>query len=220
MSTRKIISYVVPLVVEHGTTSLGQQYEVNFENGVKVLNSEHANYSFGSLHTIMQKGITLVLKDHKPSNILMLGLGAGSALAILAARCKWPYRVTVVEIDPDLIGIARKHFNLDAHSNTAVICGDASKVIRELKPESFDLIIDDIFWDDKVPAFCLGKPFLQDNNRLLSANGIYLRNVMNASTAEIRDYENNLASSFGSFKNSKHTEFNNKIYICRPQPQR
>lgn len=206
-------------MVEHGTTSLGQQYEVNFENGVKVLNSEHANYSFGSLHTIMQKGIGLVLKSHKPSGILMLGLGAGSALSILASKCKWPYKVTVVEIDPDLIKIARKHFSLDAHHNTEIICGDASKVIKELQPASFDLIIDDIFWDDKVPAFCLDKSYLQANNRLLTEDGIYLRNVMNASTAEIKAYETNLASSFGSFKSSKHTEFNNKIYLCRPQPQ-
>lgn len=149
----------------------------------------------------------------------MLGLGAGSALSILAAKCKWPYKVTVVEIDRDLIEIARKHFNLNVHSNTEIVCGDALKVIKDIKPGSFDLIIDDIFWDDKVPAFCLEKPFLQDNCRLLTANGIYLRNVMNASANEIKIYENNLASSFGSFRSSKHTEFNNKIYLCRPQPQ-
>lgn len=217
MSTRKIISYVIPQVVEHGTTSLGQQYEVNFENGVKVLNSEHANYSFGSLHAIMQKGIGIVLKDHKPSNILMLGLGAGSALSILATRCRWPYRVTVVEIDRDLIEIARKHFSLDMHSNTEIICGDALKVIKELPAATFDLIIDDIFWDDKVPEFCFDKLFLQDNSRLLTKHGIYLRNVMNASANQVKAYESNLASAFGSFKSSKHNEFNNKIYLCRPQ---
>lgn len=62
MSSKKIISYVYPQVIEEGTTELGQKYEVNYENGIKVLNSENANYSFGSLHQIMLKGIDEVLK--------------------------------------------------------------------------------------------------------------------------------------------------------------
>ena len=72
-----------PQIIEEGTTKLGQKYEVNYENGIKVLNSENANYSFGSLHQIMLKGIEEVLKKHRPKRILILGLGAGSILSIM-----------------------------------------------------------------------------------------------------------------------------------------
>ena len=65
MSTKKLLSYVVPLVLKEGKTRLGQHYEVNFENGVKVLNSANTNYSFGSLHQIMLKGIEEVLRKKK-----------------------------------------------------------------------------------------------------------------------------------------------------------
>lgn len=204
----------MPQIVEHGVTSLGQTYEVNFENGVKVLNSEKTNYSFGSLHQIMLKGIEEVLRNKKCSDVLMLGLGAGSAISILENKCSWPHRITAVEIDNDLIEIASKHFDLNKHEHVSILNGDASKVIHELNENAFDLIIDDVFWDDDVPSFCREETFLRANARLLKSDGIYMRNVMSHGFDNMKDYELLLNEVFGKVYSIKHKTYGNRIFFC------
>jgi spermidine synthase len=197
-----------------GKTQLGQSYEVNFENGVKVLNSENANYSFGSLHEIMLKGISEVLRRKKPAEILMLGLGAGSALAILANKCRHPYKVKAIEIDKELIEVAREHFNLSQYDNLEMIQGDAAAEIGNLDEQTFDLVIDDIFWDNHLPAFCLDQSYLRENYRILAAQGIYMRNTMNLTPAQEKQFEENLRSIFSDVYQMRHAEHHNNIYFC------
>jgi spermidine synthase len=204
----------LPQTIVQGKTRLGQSYEVNFENGVKVLNSENANYSFGSLHEIMLKGITEVLRKNKPANILMLGLGAGSALSILANKCKHPYKVKAIEIDQELIEVARAHFNLSQYDNLEMIQADAATEIKQLHGQGFDLVIDDIFWDNQLPEFCLDLSYLQDNCHLLAARGIYMRNTMNLAPAQEKKFEKDLQSVFSHVYHLRHAEHNNKIYFC------
>jgi spermidine synthase len=215
MNAKRVISFVLPQTVAEGVTALGQKYEVNFENGLKVLNSENSNYSFGSLHQIMLKGLNEVLKKNSPKKILMLGLGAGSALQVLRNKCKWPYHVTIVEIDNDLIELARLHFELDSHVNTTIINTDAKLAIQELKGGDFDLILDDIFWDDQIPEFCLKEDYLNSCSKCLVANGIYLRNTMPTPEMDFEQFEFNLAHAFSSHYSIKHAVYGNKIYFCQ-----
>ncbi len=214
LDSRKILSYVFQQTILKGKTSLGQTYEINFENGSKVLNSENANYSFGSLHQIMLKGISEVLRQHKPSNILMLGLGGGSALSILANKCRHPYQVTAIEIDPELVDIAYRHFDLGKYHNLRVIKGNVTEEIKHLPAASFDLIIDDIFWDNRMPDFCITREYLSGNSALLADKGIYMRNTMNMESHESRIFENCLSEVFSGFYSRTHSEHLNKIYFC------
>lgn len=192
---------------------MGQTYEVNYENGVKVLNSENTNYSFGSLHQIMLKGIDEVLRNKRPRNILMLGLGAGSAISILKQKCKHDFELTAVEIDADLIELARRHFEL-SEQNVNIVNDDASHAIKVLDAGQFDLIIDDVFWDNQVPAFCREPEYLQANARLLSADGVYMRNIMAESLVDAKAYEKVLTSAFNEFYSVKHKTYGNRIYFC------
>jgi spermidine synthase len=219
LNTRKTSASISAGTILEGKTSLGQAFDVSFENGVKVLNSENANYSFGSLHQIMQKGIVEVLGHSMPANILMLGLGGGSALAILSGKLRKPYKVTAIEIDADLVEIAGRHFGLDRYDNLSVICGDACHEIRKLPAGTFDLIIDDIFWDNRMPDFCLQEAYLSDNMKLLSPRGTYMRNTMTLEPGELRHFENNLQKVFGGFYSKKHPEYGNMIYFCQIQPK-
>jgi len=215
VSSKKIISFVYPQVIEAGTTELGQKYEVNFENGVKVLNSENANYSFGSLHQIMLKGIEEVLKKHKPKRILVLGLGGGSILAIMNKKFKWPYTYTAVELDADIVRLKRTHFEDGSAQNGEILCMDAKIAIHQLKENSYDLIVDDVFWDNSIPEFCKAQDYLKRNNALLSEGGIYMRNTMDTSGMNHKEYEKQLSLAFSSFYSVKHPVFKNKIYFCQ-----
>ena len=215
MSSKKIISYVYPQVVEEGTTLLGQKYEVNYENGIKVLNSENANYSFGSLHQIMLKGIDEVLKKHKPRRILILGLGAGSILSIMKKKFKWPYTYTAVELDADIVRLKLTHFDETGTDNGEILCLDANIAIHQLEDHSYDLIVDDVFWDNSIPEFCKEQDYLKRNHALLSEGGIYMRNTMDTSGMNHKEYEKQLSLVFSSFYSVKHPVFKNKIYFCQ-----
>lgn len=215
LSTKKLLSYVVPLVLKEGKTSLGQHYEVNFENGVKVLNSSNTNYSFGSLHQIMLKGIDEVLRYHKVKRVLMLGLGAGSALSVLKNKCHWSYKVTAVELDADLITIAREHFELDQYTELTMINGDASVEVHALPTAAFDCIIDDVFLDDQVPGFCRDHEYIKACRRLLEPGGIYMRNVMAHGFNDMKAYESALKSYFSDVYSIKHKTYGNRIYFCK-----
>jgi len=206
---------VYPQVIEEGTTKLGQKYEVNYENGVKVLNSENANYSFGSLHQIMLKGIEEVLKKHRPTRILILGLGAGSILSIMKNKFNWSDTYTAVEIDADIIRLKQTYFNQDETGNGEMLCLDAKTAIHQLEAHSYDLIVDDVFWDNRIPDFCKDQDYLKRNRELLKEGGIYMRNTMAAEGMNHKDYEKQLSWVFSSFYSIKHPVFKNKIYFCQ-----
>jgi spermidine synthase len=213
MVAKRVISYVVPQTIEVGKTALGQTYEVNYENGHKVLNSANVNYSFGSLHQIMLKGIVEVLKTHQPKSILMLGLGAGSALQILQNKCHWPFAVTAVEIDPEIVALAQSHFGLGQYKQLTILVADAESAVYGFDDAQFDLIIDDVFWDDTIPEFCLTEKYLNAVKRLIGQEGIYWRNTMANEKSEM--YRQTYETHFPKVHFLEHKQYGNKLYFCQ-----
>jgi spermidine synthase len=213
MVAKKVLSYVLPQTIEAGKTALGQTYEVSYENGHKVLNSANVNYSFGSLHQIMLKGIVEVLKTRQPKNILMLGLGAGSALQILQNKCHWPYSVTAVEIDPEMVALAQSHFGLSQYKHLTIQVADAAIAVQNFEPNQFDLIIDDVFWDDIIPTFCMSEQYLQAVQRILSSEGVYWRNTMANDQSD--NYQQRYEQHFPKVHFLTHKQYGNKLYFCQ-----
>jgi spermidine synthase len=215
VNAKKILSHIYPATIKSGITKQGQAYEINFENGNKVLNSQNANYSYGSLHQVMQKGIFESLKLITPKKILMLGLGAGSAVEILNKKCDWPIEITAVELDEDLVGFALNECDIGRFRNLTIITANAFEWLKQAKDLQFDLIIDDIFLDDKVPAECFEKEYLASLSGLLSPNGIYFRNMMNIQDAAKLHYDQQLNTIFKSVTIRKTRDYENLIYLCQ-----
>ncbi len=214
MNSKKAISYLFPTTVKTGVTSKGQSYEINFENGYKVLNSQNANYSYGSLHQIMQKGIFEVLKKIKPTRILMLGLGGGSAVEILHKKCDWPITIKAIEFDEDLAQFAKEEFKMNTYPALEIVIDDAFEWVKNNQDCKFDLIIDDLFLDDQVPETCFEKKYLEYMSHLLSENGIYFRNMMNIKENLRLTYETYLQSLFTRINCTKAKGYDNLIYLC------
>lgn len=201
--------------IKSGITRQGQAYEIGFENGYKVLNSQNANYSYGSLHQIMQKGIFESLKLIKPEKILLLGLGAGSAVDILNKKCHWPIEIIAVEFDADIIRLAKDEFDITRFNNLEITEADAFEWIKGNPELQYDLIIDDIFVDDRVPYACLEHDYLSDITKHLKENGIYFRNMMNNVEEENQAYERLLGTFFRSVNTFKAKKYANRIYLCK-----
>lgn len=91
-----------------------------------------------------------LLGKNKPRSILMLGLAGGTAYRVLRHLlpcCK----LTAIDIDPDIIELARKHMKLDA-LGIEVIIGDAYAWLGKNK-RRFDVVIDDIYLAGKTDVF-------------------------------------------------------------------
>ncbi|HOZ40136.1 MAG: fused MFS/spermidine synthase [Flavobacteriales bacterium] len=143
---RYLLSWVWPNSVERVEGRHGP-LEVRWELGRKVLNSEHGNQSFGSLHRVWQGvlGKVLTLRP-APRTVLLLGLGGGSAHHILRRELGLAVHMTAVEIDPVMIALAADHFALHEGPDLRIIEGDATIAVHGMN-ERFDLILVDLFDD-------------------------------------------------------------------------
>jgi spermidine synthase len=84
----------------------------------------------------------LLGRNGPPRSVLMLGLAGGTAFRVLRhllPEC----RLTAVDIDPEIVGLAREHMDLDGLAIQVVI-GDAYRWL-EKNARTFDVVIDDIY---------------------------------------------------------------------------
>ena len=92
----------------------------------------------------------LLAEKHPPRSILMLGLAGGTAFRIL--RHLLPdCHLTAIDIDPEIVGLARKHMHLD-DLGIEVIIGDAYAWLAKNR-RRFDVVIDDIYLAGKTDVF-------------------------------------------------------------------
>ncbi len=173
---QKIISYIFPLNIEKRRGDLTNQLEITIENGRHVLNTKHVNYSFGGLHKVFEKIFekekieTLEIK-----NVLILGFGAGDVVEMLLEKYKFNCSITGIEKDHVVIELAMKYFNIKRFQNLKLLNEDAFTYVQSSQ-ESFDMIIIDLFVDDKVPKKFDQDDFLNNINKLKASKGIVFFN--------------------------------------------
>ncbi len=99
-----------------------------------------------------------------PKSVLILGLGCGVAAKLISQ--KFPNAlITGVEIDPVMIDVGKKFFDLSKIKNLKIVCEDAHNFLKKNKTE-FDLVIDDLYLGGKATAVSikkLGKIVLKNN---------------------------------------------------------
>ncbi|MES2658614.1 MAG: methyltransferase domain-containing protein [Verrucomicrobiota bacterium] len=92
----------------------------------------------------------LLRKDGPPRSILMLGLAGGTAYRVL--RHLLPdCQLTAIDIDPEIVGLAREHMNLD-ELGIEVHTADAYSWLAKNK-RKFDVVFDDIYLAGKTDVF-------------------------------------------------------------------
>jgi len=141
---------------------------------------------------IWKKGLKNVqkFKGLKVQNVLILGLGAGTAARLVNQF--WPKsEITGIEIDPKIIKMGKKYFNLDKIPNLKIACSDVNKWIHSRHNNThynntyyhskhnfilYDLILVDLYLGDQVPISCETKTFLKNIKSLLAPNGLAVFN--------------------------------------------
>ncbi|TDE27554.1 MULTISPECIES: spermidine synthase [Flavobacterium] len=176
---KKIFSYLVPIKIYETKSSLSKSIEVTWANGELVLDSENANYSYGSLQRILRLGLKNIgYEKIVPMNhILVLGVAGGSVIKTLVDEIKYKGKITGVEIDPEIIKIANTYFKLDEVKNLEIVIDDAFEFVLKTKTK-YDLIIIDIFQDTTMPNFLFETFFINRICSLLKNRGFILFNTM------------------------------------------
>ena len=151
----------------------------------------------------------------EPKSVLIIGLGGGTiprALHELVPQA----RIDVVEIDPAVVKVARRYFDLGNNSALNVIEADGrvqvKKALREQK--SYDLIMLDAFDHEYIPEHLLTQEFLQEVRALLAPGGVLAANTF--SSSRLYDHESTTyASVFPEFFNLKK---DNRVIIAANGP--
>lgn len=169
--TEYLNSFFKEQIIETFTSDINPPLEVALINGRYQLNAGSVNYSFGPLHDAFRK---YFVKDpplvNKDSEVLILGLGAGSVARILRDELNIDTQIIGVEVDKEVINAARKHFSLDSVKDLQVILDDAFSYLEKII-ESYDLIIVDLYIDDLVPPKFESAEFIQMVANHLKING-------------------------------------------------
>ena len=92
-----------------------------------------------------------------------------------------PQNITSVEIDPLMLEIAKKYFQLDEIPNHRVILDDALRVVIEpeefdLQPQSFNVVIVDIFQGEKYPDLGKSGNFISAVKKMVRPGGLLIFN--------------------------------------------
>lgn len=175
----KYLSYLFPINVIKKKSSVSKTLEVTWNNGQLVLDSKNTNYSFGSLQRILRKGLKYIGFERIRSfeSVLILGVAGGSVIETLVEEIKFKGRITGVEIDPDILQLAKDYFKIDRFTGVQLIADDAFEFVLKTK-EHYDLIIIDIFQDTQMPNFLFQDFFIQRIHSLLNVEGFILFNTM------------------------------------------
>ena len=114
----------------------------------------------------------LLRMDGPPKSVLMLGLAGGTAYRVLRhllPDCK----LTAIDIDPEIVALAREHMDLDA-LNTEVHIADAYGWLEKNK-RRFDVVFDDIYLAGKTDVFrprAWNPELLQHLRRAIAPGGL------------------------------------------------
>lgn len=114
----------------------------------------------------------------EPRSVLMLGLAGGTSLRTL--RHLLPAcRFTAVDIDGEIVRLARQHMALDA-TGVDIVIGDAYEWLRN-SCSRFDVVVDDIYLAGRADVFrsrAMDPRLLHDLRRCVAPGGVLAVNLV------------------------------------------
>ena len=112
-----------------------------------------------------------------PRSALLIGLGAASLTKFLH-RYRPAAKLTVVEIEPDVIHVARQHFKLPEEDARLRIVLDDGAAFIAASEKNFDLILVDGFDENARTGMLDTLPFYLNCKARLSGNGLMVTNLL------------------------------------------
>jgi spermidine synthase len=146
-----------------------------------------------------------------PREIALIGLGGGSI-------AKWCYRyhpktkLTVIEINPQVIAVRNAVQIPQADQRFRILCEDGAKFVAETSTR-FDVLLVDCFTGDKFPQEVCSQEFYDQCNRVLTEAGLM---VVNLCVKHHRRILSRIRESFGGrILLSADDDGNTVVFACK-----
>jgi spermidine synthase len=111
----------------------------------------------------------------RPQRILIVGVGGGTLPMFLHKH--FPQTaIDAVDIDPDVIQVARDYFGLQVDQQLRAHASDGRKFIEQCR-DPYDIIMLDAFSNDEIPFSLATREFLQAVRRAVTPDGVVVGNV-------------------------------------------
>ncbi|MBI5231231.1 MAG: fused MFS/spermidine synthase, partial [Coriobacteriales bacterium] len=114
--------------------------------------------------------------------VLVVGLGGGT----LIKRMWRDYpgvQVDAVEIDPDVVDVAKRYFALPDDPRVRITVQDGRRFIQTTR-ETYDVIVMDAYYDDALPFHLATTEFFREAKGRLNRDGVLIYNVVSAAEGE------------------------------------
>jgi len=120
--------------------------------------------------------VSLVFSHMNPADVLFAGLGIGAMPRYLNSYYH-EANIDVVEIDTDIIQVAKEYFYFKENKNLKVHTGDARQFIKRSKKE-YDIIFLDAYQSDYIPFHLTTVEFLREVKSRLKGDGVVVSNIL------------------------------------------
>lgn len=124
----------------------------------------------------------MALRPWPPRSVAVLGLGAGMVPAFLTEKAP-EVATTSIEIDPEVVAVARRYFGFAEDANDRVVVGDGRAELARL-PGKFDVVIMDAYFSDSLPFHLTTREFLELCREKLTDDGVYVANMVGIMTGQ------------------------------------
>ncbi|CCH29791.1 fused MFS/spermidine synthase [Actinosynnema sp. NPDC047251] len=118
----------------------------------------------------------LIAPGDEPVRALHLG-GGGLSLPRYVAATRPGSTQQVVEVDAALIDLVRGLLPLEKGWRVKIRNGDARAVLEKAPPDTFDLVVTDVFAGARTPAHLTSVEFVELAARALRGGGVYAANI-------------------------------------------
>lgn len=134
-------------------------------------------------------------------NILLIGLGTGKIINDWEQLFKNIESVDVVDIEENILKIAKEFFGFEQSKHTAFTLQDGLVYLRECK-KKYDLIVVDVASDDGIDDRFLSEEYFSSIKKSLTPNGLFVSNLCASP-----DFENEENTFFRSIKELYESNF-------------
>lgn len=130
-----------------------------------------------------------------PRDVLLVGLGGGSMARFIHQRMP-DTRVTVVEIDPGVVTVARRYFRFpEEDARLEIVIGDGARAVPQ-RPASCDVLVVDGFVNGSPAKGLCTRSFYDGAFAALRPGGVMVANFM-SDDKRIETHCGRIAESFG-----------------------
>jgi spermidine synthase len=163
---------------EHGLRTLLFEKTVR-QSVVKPGDPEHIELAYAKA---MPAGLALV---EQPKRLLIIGLGGGTLPSFL--RRHYPQMtIDIVDIDPEVVAVAKRYFDFKEDDRMHVFVQDGRKFIEDCR-QPYDVIMLDAFGAENIPYHLATRPFLVAVRKAVAPGGVVVSNVWSREANNLYD---------------------------------